>query len=117
MQRFFELLVGKDAQHVVERGIPLLQERHENVAQDVLHAHAPRVRPHLLEDIHHAGSGESDTILPDMAKWIVTERLVRIGGVEIDDVIPRNSGTRAAIRATRSPCGSISAKPLPRSRS
>ena len=83
-----ELLVGEDAQHVVERRVRLLQERHEHVAQDVLHAHAPRVRPHLLEDIHHAGSGERDPILPDMAQRIVAVRLARIGGVQIDDVIP-----------------------------
>ena len=100
-----ELLVGEDAQHFVERRVRLLQERHEHVAQDVLHAHAPRVRPHLLEDIHHAGSGERDPILPDMAQRIVAVRLARIGGVQIDDVMPprrrnacRNARDKIAVR-------------------
>ena len=70
----------------VEGCIRLLEERHEHVAQDVLHAHAPRLRPHLLEHIHHAGSGERDAILPDMAQGIVAVWLVRIRRVEIDDV-------------------------------
>ena len=83
-----ELLVGKDSQNVVEGSVPLLQKRHEHVSQYVLHAHAPRVRPHLLEHIHHAGSGECDPILPDMAQRIVAERLARISSVQIDDVIP-----------------------------
>jgi amidase len=36
-----------------------LQEGHEYVGQNVFHAHAPCVRPHLLEYIHHARSGQS----------------------------------------------------------
>ena len=72
----------------MERGVALLQERHQHVAQDVLHAHAPRLWPHLLEDIHHAGRGERDAILPHVAPRIVPVRLARIGGVQIDDVAP-----------------------------
>jgi len=35
-------------------------------AQNVFHAHAPRVGPHLFKNIHHAGSGEGDAIFADV---------------------------------------------------
>ena len=93
-----ELFVREDSQHVVQRGIRLFQGCHEHVTQDVLHAHSPRLWPHLLEDIHHAGRGERDAILPDMTQRIVAVRLFRIGGVQIDDVVPPRR--RSACRDT-----------------
>ena len=79
-----KLLVREDLQHVVERGawsaISTLRR--------ICSCDSPRLGPHLLEDIHHAGRSKCDAILPYVAQRIVTERLARIGGVQIDGVAP-----------------------------
>ena len=64
----------------------LLQEGHQDVAQNVLHADAPRLGPHLRKDFHEAGSGERDSIVPHVTQGIVSIRLRRIGSIEVDHI-------------------------------
>ena len=84
----------------------------------MLHAHAPRLGPHLREHFHHAGRSQRDAIRPDMTKRIVSVRLRRIGSIKVDDIQQpfRLECDRRSARP-RSPCGSISANPFPRSKS
>ena len=81
-----EILVGNHFQYVVHGRGGLFKQSHEDVAQDVLHADAPGVGPHLLEHLHESGGGEGDPILTHMAQRVVAERLRGVGCVEVDRV-------------------------------
>jgi hypothetical protein len=70
----------------MHRRIGLLQKRHEDVAQNVFHAHAPGLRPHLFEDFEETRGGERYPVFADMTKGIVAVRLRGIAGIEIDHV-------------------------------
>ena len=88
-------LVGEHAENVMQRGVRLLQKCQQDVAQNVLHAHAPRIGPHLLEDFHEPGGCQGPEFRAHLPQRIVAIRLRRIGGVEIDDIVTarqRNTG-------------------------
>jgi hypothetical protein len=52
----------------------------------MLHAHAPRIGPHFLEDLHEPGSGERNKLWAYLPQWIVAVGLGGIGGIEIDRI-------------------------------
>src|SRR6266568_8856430 len=70
----------------MHRCIRLLQERQKDIAQNVLHAHTPRVGPHLFEDLKEAGCCKCDPVLSNMSQWIVAKGLMRIGCIQIRHV-------------------------------
>src|SRR5262249_55440068 len=81
-----KLLISDDAHDVMHRRTLAFKKRHQNVAQDVLHAHAPRLGPHLFENFEEAGGGEGDAIFTDLTKGIVAIRLSGVAGIEIDHI-------------------------------
>jgi hypothetical protein len=52
----------------------------------VLHPHAPRLGPHLLEHLKKTGSRKCDPVLVDMPKRIIAVGLRAIRGIHKDDV-------------------------------
>ena len=53
----------------------------------MLHAHAPSLRPHLLEDFQKPGSRERDPVFADVSQRIVAVRLGRVGRVQVNHVV------------------------------
>ena len=79
-------LVAQEPQDVRQRRRLLLQESIDRVAQDVLHADAPRILPVLLERLHDAGGSEGDGRRAHLVQRIVAERLTGIRHVEVVEV-------------------------------
>jgi len=52
--------------HIVKIRVLLFQESDVHIAQNVLHAHTPRIRRSFFENIDHARSGEPDPIFGDL---------------------------------------------------
>src|SRR5665213_126194 len=65
--------VGLQLENIRERRSIPLKKRIEAVAQDMLHAHAPCVRPYLLERFEEAGNRERYLVRPHTPKGIVPE--------------------------------------------
>ncbi len=80
-------LAGENAQDVLKRCIRLFEQRHKNVAQDVLHPHAPGQRPELFKDLHHARGSKRNPGRTDVAERVVTVGLRRIGCVQVENLI------------------------------
>ena len=80
---FAKGLVGIETKDVRKRRSVLLQKRIEAVAKHMLHAHAPCIRPQLLQCFEKAGRRQRNLVVPDTAKRVVAERLTRGGGVEV----------------------------------
>ena len=74
----FELTLGLNVAGIVEARC---------VVNFVLHADAPGLWPHLLEDFEEAGRGQSDPVFTHSSQGIVAVWLGRIGGIQINQVI------------------------------
>jgi hypothetical protein len=75
-----------------ERRVRLLQESHENVAQNVFHAHTPCFGSHFFEHLDQAGSSKVDAIFADVPERVIAVRLAGISGIEVDDIVSTGVG-------------------------
>ena len=76
-------------ENVGERQVVPFKKRIQRIAQDMLHADAPGVRPELLEGFQEARGRKRNVLVPDAAERVVTVRLRRIGRIEIHNAVAK----------------------------
>jgi hypothetical protein len=87
-----EVLLNVEAEDVGKRGAVPFEKGVKAVAKDVLHAHAPSIRPEFSERIEKARRSERDLVVADLVKRVVSKGLGLIGGVEIDETVAEGLG-------------------------
>ena len=77
-------LAVEHQEDVRQSGLGLIKQGQQGIAQNVFHAHAPGVGPHLLEHIDEPGGDQRPKPCTNVQQRIVTKWLRRVRDVEVD---------------------------------
>src|SRR5579859_5340959 len=81
--RLAERGIDEQPQNIRQRRIPDLEERKERIAEHVLHPHAPRVMPVLLEGFKEPRGRKRNLVRMNAPEGVVAEGLRGVGSVEV----------------------------------